>query len=129
MDSVEKRIKKAIELSGCKTRKAFAGLINVTPDALKKWENRDGGITPAGILKITDKVNISRTYLETGTGLPELNASGISDYVHEDRVDELVQMYKELDPNDQRLIYQMTKRCHMQIKNLNSKLDDLCDFK
>jgi hypothetical protein len=41
----------------------------------------------------------------------------------------LVQMYKELDPNDQRLIYQMTKRCHMQIKNLNSKLDDLCDFK
>lgn len=109
MDSIEKRIEKAIELSGCKTRKAFSEMIKVTPDALKKWEQR-GGITPAGIIKITDHVRISRTYLENGTGVPDLNSSGVSDYVHEDRVDELVQMYKELDSSDQRLIYQITKR-------------------
>lgn len=127
MDSVEKRIEKAIELSGCKTRKLFSELIGVTPDALKKWENRETGITPAGIMKITDKVSISRTYLETGTGLPNLNKSGISDYVHEDRVDELLKMYKELDVMDQQIIYQMAKRCWLTKtkSNLNEDMEKI----
>ena len=125
MDSVAIRIEKSIELSGCKTRKEFSELIGVTPDALKKWENREGGITANGILKITSKIPISRTYLETGTGDPHLREdTGISNYAHEDRVDDVMRMYKELDPEDQRMIYLIIKRSWLTKDVASNQIND-----
>lgn len=108
MDSVEKRIEKAIELSGCKTRKAFSEMIKVTPDALKKWEQR-GGITPAGIVKITDIVPISRTYLEKGDGDPELTDVGISNYAHDDRENDVISFYRKFSLEDKKYFYRLMK--------------------
>lgn len=109
MDSVEKRIEKAIELSGCKTRKLFSELIGVTPDALKKWENRETGITPAGIMKITDKISISRTYLETGTGDAELTNLGVSNYSHDDREKDIITFFRKMKMEDKKNFYKLMK--------------------
>lgn len=108
MDSVEKRIEKAISLSGCKTKKSFSELIGVTPDALKKWEIR-GSITPAGIIKITDLVPISRTYLETGTGDHELSDIGVSNYAHDDREKDIINFYRKMGMEDKKHFYKLMK--------------------
>lgn len=114
MDSVKERFEKACQIAGIANKKGmmkeFAGLVKIPYGSLYNLLSRDK-ITSDAILKITDVVPISRTYLETGTGLADINCDGVSDYVHEDRVDELVKMYKELGSEDQRIIYQMTKRC------------------
>lgn len=120
MHTIEERIKEAIRLSDCKTRKAFSELIGVTPDALKKWERR-GAITAAGILKITAKVPMSRTYLEKGTGDAELTESGTSNYGNDDRAGEVVEMYKMLDSEDQEIVYRLINRLSSAADDVNLK--------
>lgn len=110
MDTVKQRIENAVKLSNSKSRRAFCVEIGIPYDTVNRWIDREN-IPANGILAITSKVPISRTYLETGTGSPELTESGVSDYMHEDRIEELIKMYKEIPALDQQIIYQMTKRC------------------
>ena len=109
MDSVEKRIEKAIQLSGLRYRNEFAKLIGVTPDALKKWEKR-GKISEKGAFKIASMIPISQTYLLTGEGDPELKPSGISNYDHPVRKEELLENFERLDDRDKKAVYHIIRR-------------------
>lgn len=110
MEGVRERLGRCEALAGVKDRKALAEFLGIKYETMNTWIKKDK-ITASGILQITEKIPISKTYLEAGTGDPYLSEdTGLSNYAHEDRVDELVDMYKDLSAEDQRLIYQLVKR-------------------
>ena len=110
MVDVGKRLDKAAEIGGFRSRRQMAGELDIPYSTMNKWVDRDK-IPANGIMKITSKIKISRTYLETGTGDPLLGEdTGLSNYGHDDRVEEIVKMYKDMDDVDRQIIYQITKR-------------------
>lgn len=117
MDTIAQRLDKAVEIGAYKSRRSMANILDIPYGTLNNWIKRDN-ISGDGILKITNKVKISRTYLETGEGDAELNKeTGISNYDHPVRIEDVARMFKDLSASDQKLIYAIVERCHLHVKD------------
>jgi len=124
MDDIGQRLDMAAEIGGFKSRRNMCENLEIPYGTLNNWIKRSN-IPANGILEITSKIPISRTYLETGTGDPHLREdTGISNYAHEDRVDDVMRMYKELDPEDQRMIYLIIKRSWLTKDVASNQIND-----
>jgi len=112
MKTVGERLDKAAKIGGYRSRRQMARELDIPYSTMNKWVDRNS-LPASAILKITNSIPISRTYLETGTGDAELvKETGISNYGHPARADDIMAMYIELDMDDQKLIYQLAGRLH-----------------
>jgi len=107
MRSLKERLDKVQELGNFKTRKDFANSIGISYTTMNKWIERDE-ITANGVLKILDKYpQVSKTYLETGTGDVLKLDTGVSNYGHGDRAKEIADAYERMSNEDKKVAYRL----------------------
>ena len=110
MDSVKYRLEKVKEITGFSTRKEFSKSVGVSYTTMNKWIER-GEITPNGLVKITKKYpTISYTYMETGEGDILKLDTGISNYGHDARKNEVCNAYDSMSNADKEIIYNISMR-------------------
>jgi len=123
MTDVSKRLDLVSKIAGLKNKKELSEFIDIPYSTLSKWVTRNK-ITSDGILSIIKAgVPISINYLETGLGDAELTSSGVSNYNHEESIDNAEKMYRELSIEDKQIVYAVIKRLHQT----SSALDDAVD--
>ncbi|WP_201353731.1 LexA family transcriptional regulator [Hydrogenimonas urashimensis] len=70
MDDVARRLDKAVELGGFKSRRQMAEVLGISYNTLNTWI-KNGSISEKGAVKIASKIPIAQNYLLTGEGIPE----------------------------------------------------------
>ena len=119
MDSVNERFKKIAKIVGLKSAKALSEELKIPYNTFGTWGKKNK-ITPEGILNILDKFpQISKTYLETGTGDMLKLDSGISNYGHSDRANEVASAYEQMSNEDKEIFYSLAVKFR---KNREAKL-------
>jgi len=110
MDDVAKRLDKAVEIGGFKSRRKMCESLKIPYGTLNNWIKR-GKITSSGILTITENFpQISKTYLETGEGDILKLDTGISNYGHDARTKEVCEAYQAMSNEDKEIVYNIVKR-------------------
>ena len=123
MDDIGQRLDMAAEIGGFKSRRNMCENLEIPYGTLNNWIKRSN-IPANGILEITSKIPISRTYLEDGEGDPYLrDDTGTSNYLDEGRIEKMLEMFREIEPEDQEIVYQIIKRCHLRL-DMKPKKDD-----
>jgi len=119
MDSVNERFKKIAKIVGLKSAKALSEELKIPYNTFGTWGKKNK-ITPEGILNILDKFpQISKTYLETGTGDMLKLDSGVSNYGHSDRANEVASAYEQMSNEDKEIFYSLAVKFR---KNREAKL-------
>ena len=128
VDTVAQRLDIAVKIGGFKSRKKMCESLEIPYSSMNTWITRDS-IPANGIMKITSKIQISRTYLETGTGDPLLGEdTGLSNYGYDDRVEEMVKMYNDMDDVDRRAIYHVMRKMWQSKDGVTGPSDDDLKF-
>ena len=110
MDSVKDRLKNVSKKVGEKSVKAMCNRIGVSYDAAGNWGKRNK-IADGGILAIlTNFPQISETYLRTGDGDILKLDTGISNYGHDARKEEVCIAYDGMSNEDKKFLHSMAMR-------------------
>ena len=125
MDSINERYKKISKALGLKSTKEFALSVGSTVNTFGTWSKK-GRITPEGILKILDKYpQVSKTYLETGTGDVLKLDTGVSNYAHDARTQEVCDAYVKMSNEDKEIFYNIAKRFRTKGDAVSNKEVDI----
>lgn len=123
MDSVKDRLKKISKAVGEKSVKSMCESIGVSYDAAGNWGKRDK-VADGGILAIITKYpQVSETYLRTGEGDILKLDTGISNYGHDARVQEMCSAIEQISNEDKELVYNLLKRLKKESDDLEDAID------
>lgn len=116
MDSVKERFKKIASSVGEKSVKSMAVTLGIPYNTIGTWGKKDE-ITPEGIMIISEKYqNISKEYLKKGTGDMLKLDTGVSNYGHDARANEVAQAYASMSNEDQKIFYSLAVKFRKEDK-------------
>ena len=123
MDSVKDRLKKISKAVGEKSVKSMCESIGVSYDAAGNWGKRNK-VADGGILAIITKYpQVSETYLRTGEGDILKLDTGISNYGHDARVQEMCNVIEQISNEDKELVYNLLMRLKKESDDLEDAID------
>ena len=123
MDSVKERLKKVALAVGVKTATKLSEETGIPYNTFGTWGKKNS-ISGDGILDILGKYpQVSETYLRTGEGDILKLDTGISNYGHDARVQEMCSAIEQISNEDKELVYNLL----MRLKNESDDLEDALD--
>jgi len=125
---IGERIAKARKKAGYSDQKSFSAELikngfKVSPRTLADYELNNTEPKISTVREIAKICNVSFNWLIDGIGDAELTSSGVSNYNHEESIDNAEKMYRELSIEDKQIVYAVIKRLHQT----SSALDDAVD--
>lgn len=109
MDEIGERLGKAMEYSGMKPM-VLGASIGKDARTIRNYKKDGNKIPSASLVILAKRCNVSSTWLLTGEGDMELDASGTSNYGHSDMEGGLIEAYQALDNETRGHFYHLMRK-------------------